>query len=228
MVQPCCFLLVHSRKSRTALENRSGLNRKKILQTLALLLFLVGLPLGSWYYLREGYNYRKALLDDLGQMGQVPQMSATDIRDSLISMENLRGKVLVLGAIAVGDQTAIEAIRGLSDQFAESRAVVFALFGNDAEATRQLGEAYRKQEEAYPGMFLFFPGGNPESASLLESLPFPEGRGRYVALADTSHTIRRVYDLGSPAEVKRLVEHLTIVIPGKRTPKPVVKREIEK
>lgn len=210
------------------MEKQPGLKRKKILQTLALLLFLAGLPIGSWYYLSEGYNYRKALLDDLGQLGQIPQATLIDARDSIISTESLRGKALVIGALNTGDPEATRAIRGLSDQFAESRAVVFALFGSDAESARQMADAFRDMEASYPGMFLFLAADNPENQAVLSALPFPEKQGRYVALADTSLALRRVYDLGNPAEVKRLVEHLVIIIPGKRTPKPVLVRETEK
>jgi len=219
----CCFLKIY-----ILLEKQPNLNRKGVLQALILTLFLIGLPLGSWYYLREGYNYRRALLDDLGQMGQVPPVTATDIRDSLIGFEDLRGKALVLAPLSPTDTLALRILHNISDQFAESRAVVFAFLSKDKEETLRVEADFREQIGQYPGMFFFLPGGSPAVESLLQALPFPEKRGSFVVLADTSHAIRRVYDLGSEKDVRRLVEHLTVVIPGKRTAKPIVVREIEK
>lgn len=197
---------------------------KKIWQTLALLLFLVGLPLGSWYYLREGYNFRKALFDDLQNLGQTPAAGLVDVRDSLIRLNEIADKVLILSELGSGDTLSMRLLHGVADQFGPSQAVVFALFGKDSAATLALQNYFREQSETYPDMFLYFSGGE----EVLQALPLPQRNGRYVALADTAHTLRRVYDLHEKGEVNRLVEHLTIVIPGKRSAKPILKRSAEK
>lgn len=215
----CCL-----QKIIAVLEKQTGSNMKKIWQTLALLLFLVGLPLGSWYYLREGYNFRKALFDDLRDLGQVPPIGLTDSRDSLIRLDEIADKVLILSELGSEDTLSMRLLHGVADQFAPSGAVVFALFGKDSLATAALQHYFRDQTETHPDMFLFFSGGE----ELLQALPLPERNGRHAALADTAHTLRRVYDLHAAGEVNRLVEQLTIVIPGKRTAKPTLKRSAEK
>ena len=43
--------------------------QKKIIHTVILLLLLVGLPLGSWYYLRTGLDYRLDRLEKLEPKG---------------------------------------------------------------------------------------------------------------------------------------------------------------
>ncbi len=192
------------------------------------MLFLVGLPLGSWYYLREGYQYRKALLDDLRQLGKVAPVEVTDVRDSLVAFGALQGKVLVVGPVDPDNATAVQALQGLSDQFGESGAVAFALIGKNPSAAGQLEDLFAGQEEKHPGMYFFIPANAAGADALLQSLSFSEWNGHTVALADTSLMIRRTYDLTLGEDVKRLVEHLTIVIPSKRTPKPVVKRAPEK
>ncbi|NND07069.1 MAG: hypothetical protein HKN87_11885 [Saprospiraceae bacterium] len=45
--------------------------QKKFLQSLILLLLLVGLPLGSWYYLRTGLDYRLDRLEELASKGKL-------------------------------------------------------------------------------------------------------------------------------------------------------------
>ncbi len=192
------------------------------------MLFLVGLPLGSWYYLREGYIYRKALLDDLRQLGQIPAVEVMGTGDTLVSFETLKGKALVIGPVDAEDAGLLKALRSIGDQFAESGAVVFALFGKDAAAAGQLEDAFREPRSRNPDMFLFFAGDTPDAGAMLSALPLQHQGGHSVVLADTDLVVRRAYDLTQQEEIRRLVEHLTIVIPSKRTPKPVVKRQTER
>ena len=49
------------------------------------------------------------------------------------------------------------------------------------------------------------------------SLPMAEGMSLvdnpYMILADTSLTVRRIYDVREPSQVSRLVEHIALILP---------------
>lgn len=206
-------------------KNTTHLNRKNIIQTLLLLLLLVGLPLGSWYYLREGYNYRKTIMDQLQNLGSLPAVELPDHRDSLIRFAGFKGKALVVADVKTGDDAALEALRNIGDQFAESRAVSIAVLAPDSSAAA-MQAPFQSAAELQPGLFHVLKNGSAQAEQLRKNLPF-SGRSN-VALADTSLVVRQVYDLSNAQDIRRLVEHLVIVIPSKRTPKPVLKRPTEK
>ena len=44
---------------------------RKVLTTIALFMFLVGLPLGSYVYLKKGYEYQKEAMRDLRKENQM-------------------------------------------------------------------------------------------------------------------------------------------------------------
>ncbi len=199
------------------------MNRKNIIQTLVLLLLLAGLPIGSWYYLREGYNYRKTIMDQLQTLGQLPSVELPDHRDSLIRFTDFRGKALVVADIKAGDDAALETLRNIGDQFAESSAVCIAVLSPDAAAMQA---PFQSASEMHPGLFHVLQTESAQAEQLRKALPFT-GQAN-VALADTSLVVRQVYDLNNAQDIRRLIEHLVIVIPSKRTPKPVLKRPTEK
>lgn len=190
-----------------------------------LLLLLAGLPIGSWYYLREGYNYRKNIMDQLQNLGSLPDVELSDHRDSLIRFGDFRGKALVLADIEAGDAAALEALRNIGDQFAESGAVSIAVLAPDAYAVA-MQAAFQSVVQEQPGLFHVFKNGSEQAQQLRKNLPLAGSAN--VALADTSLAVRQVYDLANTQDVRRLIEHLVIVIPSKRTPKPVLKRPAEK
>lgn len=201
------------------------ISKKHIVQTIALLLLLAVLPIGSWYYLREGYRYRKALLDDLQQLGQIPDLAVLNAQDSLIRLHDFKGKVVVLGMLKPEDEASFKVLQSVGQQFAESGYAHILLMSEDAEQARQ----WQSQLADAPNGALFTPlsmhTASPQT--LPEALPKGMQWGM-AALADTSLTIRRLYRLNQPEDQKRLVEHLATVIPPKRSPKPVVKRTVEK
>ncbi len=201
------------------------ISRKHIVQTASLLLLLAILPIGSWYYLQEGYRYRKALLDDLQQLGQIPDLAVPNAQDSLVRLHDFRGKVLVLGMLKPEDEASFKVLRSVGQQFAESGYTHILLMSEDADQARQWqAQLINTSGET---LFTLLSMHTASAQKLPDALPQGMQWGM-VALADTSLTIRRLYHLNQPEDQKRLVEHLAIVIPPKRSPKPEVKRTVEK
>lgn len=200
----------------------------KIWQTLALLVFLAGLPLGSWYYLREGYQYRKSIIDDLRELGELPDLPLSDFRDSIVDKTMLEEKVFVVSRLENTNTPRQKVIEGLSDQFSESGMVSFVVICPDSSTSELVHSILKKRESYKEALFLIFAESDSTSKDFLVALPSEVQSGQFVLLADSKRQIRRLYEVESAKDLQRLVEHIAIVIPPKRSPKPVLKREIEK
>jgi hypothetical protein len=199
-----------------------------LLQALILTVFLAGLPIGSWYYLREGYNYRKTLLNDLSDLGSLPASSLSNARDSSISVESLKGKALLLIPIRAEDTTTAQLITSLADQFAESKGLSFLLIGNTTPAAQQWADYFSDYDARYPGLFIHLPADHPINTATLNTWNRQWLTHKAVAIVDVNSVVRRSYKISDNQDLQRLVEHLAILIPGKSTPKPVIVRETEK
>ena len=73
-------------------------DRKKItnkIQLAILVLFIIFMPLGSWYYLQSGFNYHGDLMSELKDYGKVPEFALkTQDNDTLTNLD-LDGKFAV-------------------------------------------------------------------------------------------------------------------------------------
>ncbi len=167
-------------------------------------------------------------MEDLRQMGELPSLPGSDFRDSLVDATSLEGRVMVVSRLEQAGAPRQQVIEGLSDQFTESRQVTFALFCPDPQTALAVHQAFSKRAAAQPELFLIFSEADTSSMAFIAGLPQDTQAGESVLLADGNRQIRRTYQVEKEDDLKRLVEHIAIVIPPKRSPKPVLKREIEK
>ena len=81
-------------------------------------------------------------------------------------------------------------------------------------------------------MFLISEGGDMEKrVRRLYSMPVTDAAAplnTQLVLADTTLTIRRYYDLREEQQIKRMVEHIAIILPRIEEKDLVFQREIEK
>lgn len=119
------------------------MSKRKILGALGLLLFIIILPAGSWYYLQTGLNYRKAAAKELTPKGTFS-----------IALPEGKGdrKINVICLDEKGDQH----LQQMVDQFSDSE--YFRLWATTASVT---GEAYEKLDEStYAQLINEYPNAN--------------------------------------------------------------------
>lgn len=208
--------------------------KKNMLFPMAMLaFFLIGLPLGSYYYLKRGYNYRLAALQALdNDFGKLPEFTIVGPEGEAISSSALNGGLVVVNFFPEGDEN-LKAKLGdylyrLHDQFDDRNEVAFVTHLRDsaqAEAFLQKYELTDKEQ------CFFVPGGKDFPAKYAhEGLPDWKGQTiyPYFLLADSSLTIRNFYDMRQDTSIKRLVEHMAMIIPRKPERDIIFKRETEK
>lgn len=205
-------------------EKVSG--KRKIFIFAVLFLILGVLPIGSWLYLRGGFNWRKtaqAELQDFGKIRSASIIYADGTKENL-----LKSKVCVLHFFGPNP-----------DLTPENRTIL----DTGEKLVQQFGYKPGMQED-YFRMVMIAEGGSAEFKTMAQTLPSAQlvnwvwtgGMGswqtilyngydaycqktgarpvaEYFALSDTSGTIRRFYNALDEKEVGRMVEHIALLLP---------------
>lgn len=209
---------------------------KKILNAAALLLFLVGLPLGSYVYLKMGYEYRKEAIMTQGDFGEMPDLSYLEaVRGKL--PEQFRGAMTVVGWLdptkAAGTRVYGEMMDSVFQQFANSPNLYFTtitLAEDPKAAADEFAQTYNLPED---DMISFLAADRTTFARTAEDFALPvsaydaAGEQPIVALVDSSLTIVKHYDLARREETLSLVELISVIIPLPEKQDIIVERKKE-
>jgi hypothetical protein len=189
-------------------------------QISGLLLLLVALPLGSFYYLKKGADYRRSALAQFDDYGRMPDLERYDLIAGELP-DSLRGNMFVLGWLAAtsDEATAIyaESWRKLGNQFLESPYIYFVSLVQDSALAQRVIREHGLAPYAAVQPFLRMPESAFYQTAERIQLPLSEydapGTKPIVALVDSSLTVRNFYDLTQEDEVRRLVNHIALFIP---------------
>lgn len=190
-----------------------------------LLLFLVGFPVISYYYLKSGYDYRVDAMRELQEYAPLPMAPPTDIWGD--SLRTGRDVVLLhfIDLENADQRDRIGKYMGeIHEQFDGMERVQFwaAFEPVDSMQVKAFLENYSLRDpKQYRVMrrtdftddFDFLEAG-------VTSKPF-------VMLSDTSGTIRNFYNLENGEELVRLVEHITYLMPPEKRRRATFKPEQE-
>ncbi|MBB4078240.1 hypothetical protein GGR28_000841 [Lewinella aquimaris] len=195
---------------------------KQILNLSVILLILVGFPLVSFIYLRDGANYRRDAIRTMGDYGQMPDLRGlTAVSGEL--PPDLRGAMTVVGWLdptkEAGTRIYGHMLDSLFQQFKDSPNLYFTtvLLAQDPEETVAAFSAkYNLPEDP---MISFLRVDETEFARTAEAFKLPLGEydspgiQPIVALVDSSLTIVQHYDLARRDETIGLVQLISLIIP---------------
>lgn len=220
------------------MEDVKPKNRARgIFQIIMLALFLVGLPLGSYIYLKKGYEYQKAAMSELSKDHQLPNLAQWQVVAGALP-DTLSDKMYLVGFLNPDRPESIalygDALARLHEQFdtpKNIKMITLLTEGDSAwvaafedkyqlEDPQQLIYLQPKLAEQF-GLTATAFGMTEEEVSGLALLPA-------IAMVDDSLYVRRIYQVNQEEELKRLVEQTAILLPERSRPKPVLKRETEK
>jgi len=192
---------------------------------LGLLLLLVILPGGSWFYLQRGYNHRKAALAELKEIGVAGAFEGRDQNGNVVSQEFLRKRVTVAGFLPDDDRqrkTWISRLGTIHAQFDDRNDVCFLLFADSAAVPDPL--AFSLENGLTDSLqWAIVPA---EKDEVMQLLHLPDLQ--HLALADTAAMVRRHYDILDNAQMGRMIEHITILMPRLPDPDIEFRRDKEK
>lgn len=197
-----------------------------------LLLLLVGLPIGSWYYLQSGLEYRQSLLADLKDYGKIPEFTLQTVQGEPFTNQDIAGRMVVASFLDFKDETLLtqfgEVLNKLHDQFDERNDVAFLMHLTDTTATNEAIEDFATTYALTDQWQCYFLRGADATSIAQQIYKTPQDTPfAYFALADTSNTVRRHYDVRQESEVKRLVEHIALILPQNNERRSVSNRDPE-
>lgn len=211
------------------------MKNKSWIQIIVFLLFIVLIPLGSYYYLKRGYDYRKSALEKMQDYGPLPEMDFTTVDGRRIVEDSLKGKMVIANVISLEDEALAgqfgQTMEKLYDQFEETSRLVLLAFGADPQYDgKEPLKAFAEQHDLLNKPFMYWiPADSSGMEQVIERLYLPENKGRaHFALCDTSLTVQNHYLLKDEAAVKEMVTHTAMFLPQKQRRKVKFKRETEK
>ena len=191
---------------------------KKWFGYLVLSALLVGFPMVSYFYLKGGYNYRKAAIELMEDHGKMPDLQTMErMRGQL--PDSLRGNMVVVGWLSEDAPTAAivygRVLDSLYDQFADSPHLYFTTIADSTisdEFVDQWLATYGLPQED-PMLSILRPSGTTfDGDKAAFGLP-SSSSNPVVALVDSSQTIIKHYDLIEREETIGLVQLISLFIP---------------
>lgn len=210
--------------------------RLSLVQIAGLLLFLVILPAGSWFYLQSGFNHRKEALAELKELGKVGGIDLIDQYGMRFTTAAMQKRVVVAGflpADAGSQEKWVQRLSVLHEQFDDRDDICFLILADSASMPDPMAFLERNALTDSLQWKLLVTGNSALLALASNSFYLPaDDAGKpnfqYLALADTAQMVRRHYDILDNQQMGRLVEHITIVMPKLPEPDIVLKRERER
>ncbi len=188
-----------------------------------LLLFLVGFPVVSYFYLKSGYDYRVEAMQELQEYAPLPAAPATNLwGDSLKT-----GRDIVLLHFIDLQNNAQRDLMGkymgeIHEQFDGIERVQFWAGFQPVDSM---------QIRAYLDNYSL---RDPEQYHVLQRSDFTDDFAFLAAdvtskpivmLSDTTGTIRNFFNLENGKELVRLVEHITYLMPPEKRKRATFKPE---
>ncbi len=217
---------------------------KNLFKILAVGFIIVICPAASWVYLQKGLNYQKEARKEIVVKNtlDVAKLIPEHIKADSSLLDN-RLRVILFDTSDSPSQTRRELKLKLMDQFENSQGVFVLEFIksykspevlenellSDMHLRKELaGDSFDKLLSSYIGQPTF---QEVDGKLLLDHLkkdePLQENSTNFAVLVDHKNGLRNFYDTTNSERVKKLVEHMAILIPRKDIEKAELIRERE-
>lgn len=183
----------------------------KIIQTSILFAILVFVPLGSWFYLKGGLDYRIKALAELDSLTTFQEFEWTDQNQKVYNTERHGNKLMIGGFLPISDQeNYVERVSRLHDQFNNRSDVVFVTIVPIGQASSLSAKFDIKDGEQWKWIGLDLKQTNDLAASWKMD---PVNDLNKICLIDEKGVVKNHYDYLSDAEMGRLIEHMAMLLP---------------
>lgn len=200
---------------------------KKWIQPLVLFAMLIVMPALSWYYLKKGEQYQVKMRAELKDYGKLPSFTLPKLLDtnSINLATDLINKVVIAKVVDANELESGDDLRfalgSLHTQFDERNDIVFLLHTAIKDSAR-VGAFLRQNKMSDPTQVVV----TGSDSKLIQAYRFP--KPGMMAIVDTAGVIRRYYNYRDGNEVRRLTEHVTVLMHRDKSNDPYLNREKEK
>ena len=204
------------------------INSQNIIKILAVGFIIVVCPAASWYYLQKGLDYQKNARKEIVVKEEIdisPFVSEYLRKDSTLLDNKLR---LVLFNNSSTTKIINPLITKLTDQFEDSNGVIILELYKESYAiaavTNSMADmrirtviddlAYEALIKNVIGQPIYKVQDGPLVLEKIEkNKPVDSDNYPYAILIDHKNGLRNFYDISDPERIKRMVEHMAILIP---------------
>lgn len=191
---------------------------------------LLGLPLGSYWYLHSGLEYQKAALSELDSLGVLPALELPDQNSRRVDSSLTAGKVILASFFDLNDSktgSRLNNMKAIHAQFDNRKDVLFFSFytGEQSEAPEALA-ARLDIKDSDQWKLLYLPGA--EFTNMLQAFALSNETRHNISLVDIRGTVRKAYDSDDNKAMGRLIEHTAMLIPARESRKAELRRQQEK
>ena len=165
----------------------------KYLRSIIIIVLLFGLPLGSWYFLKHGFNWRKSKIEQLQAKENLLNDIKWDNKQKDVLRSILHNKTTVIDL----DNDQDDKERIIMDQYRKARGFQWLNIDSN-EQMSALDNTHRKE-------YLFFTDNESFIKTKLNN-------ARY-ALLDTGMYVRQTYPDNSELSLSQLVEDISLILP---------------
>lgn len=185
------------------------MNRKanNIIQFALLGLILIALPAGSWVYLKKGLEYQKETREDLQDLGKFNVRSLFEVEEDVWHKWGLDEKLKVI--LVEQNEKKNELIQKLNKQFKNSEGLAFIVL---KEENRQFAEIEEVNNIHFVSMPVDKITTQINKIGASSNIKYKTGFD-YFILVDENNVAKKFYDHRKEEEVKRLIEHVAILVP---------------
>lgn len=206
-------------------------NSRVLIQISLLLLILVGFPAGSFFYLKEGLEFRRGIMSRLKDYGKFPAVPGQVIWGQL--PDSLQGNLLLVGYL---DPTSKEAadrygaeLSKLYSQFDSVSTIRFLTVLPAAGADSAWVSAFVDRYKFLDKTQLYFLTTQPDDwQAWIKTMKWDQANNPQIALVIDARDIKAYFDLNKDEDVKDLVRLAAMIAPRKKDKELIFKREEEK
>jgi hypothetical protein len=216
-------------------EQQKGNRKRGIVQIAGLFLLLVALPLGSWYYLQTGLNYRLQAREELQPIADMPSINLANYDGQRFTKDTFQTRLLVGHFFSETHKDKfLPLLARIYDQFDERKEVLFLSMSTDTSLDMKSRAASMLDDHMLVDKDQVYFTVDTKSRQLAENIKMPFDQygmslenNSLLFFADSA-TVKYVYDFTRPEEVKMLIKHLTLNLHPDEEQDIIFERETEK
>lgn len=193
----------------------------KWITKIALVIMLVVLPLGSWFYLNKGADFYRGVMKELGDYGEFPSFEMQTIGGMTLKNTDFDKRLSVFSFTpAQAENPHFQGMKYVYEQFSDNKGVVFSNINKNNESIPNIDTTQ-----------WFLLDGNP--SDLYDAFKLDAGISERIGginhaliLVDTNMLVRNYYLATDTIQLNRMITTMSLLMP--RPEKASVKFEREK
>lgn len=213
------------------------MTKGRIISIIGLSFFLIGLPYGSYVYLKKGYDYQKEAVKGLRKEVQLRPPTSLVHLSGQHPGADISGSMYIIGlmpAIAGNQMPQYgEVLAKLHEQFDIPANIHFwtVFEGRDSTFVSDFTRFHNIPQDT--AQLVYWTADEPDFNAFVDQLALTDEErtalpGGLFVMVDESLFIRRAYALRDAAMIRQMVERIAMLLPDRSKPKPELRRETEK